>query len=248
MNRVKLVIAFDGAAYDGWQRQDSGRGVQQAVEDALGKIFPGTAFRVQGSSRTDAGVHALGLAAHVDLPPDARMTPLKLRAALNGVLPEDVRVVASTKARPDFDARFSAKSKQYRYFVWSHPVMNPLLRGRAWHVPAKLDFAAMKRAAKLFEGRHDFRSLTVNRGGGLEDSVRALSVCRVSRSGPRLTFVVQGTGFLYKMCRGIVGTLVQVGQGRIREADIRKILAAKDRTAAGMSAPAEGLVLWKVFY
>ena len=207
-SRVKLTIAFDGAAYDGWQRQGAGRGVQQVVEEALAKIFPGGPYRVQGSSRTDAGVHAAGLAAHADLPLSPRMTPRKLRAALNAYLPEDVRIVESSKAPPGFDARFSAKAKQYRYVVWNHPVMNPLLRGRAWHVPAKLDVRALMRAARLFVGTRDFRSLTVNRGGGLGDARRTLTVCHVTRSGPRITFVVQGTGFLYKMCRGIVGTLV----------------------------------------
>ena len=246
--RVKLVIAFDGGAYDGWQRQKSGKGVQQVVEEALAKLFPGAAPRVQGSSRTDAGVHALGLAAHVDLPLGRRMTPRKLRAALNAFLPEDVRVVDSVKAPAGFDARFSAAAKQYRYTVWNHPAMNPLLRGRAWHVPVKLDYPAVKRAAGLFVGRRDFRALTVNRGGGLDDAVRTLTLCRATRSGPRITFVIQGTGFLYKMSRGIVGTLVQLGQGRFEESDVRKILAAGNRAAAGMTAPAEGLVLWKVFY
>jgi tRNA pseudouridine38-40 synthase len=176
------------------------------------------------------------------------MTPRKLRAALNASLPQDVRVLESSKAPPGFDARFSARSKQYRYFVWNHPAMNPLLRGRAWHVPAKLDYPAMKRAARLFVGTRDFRALTVNRGGGLGDAVRTVTLCRVSRSGPRITFVLQGSGFLYKMCRGIVGTLVQLGQGKFREEEVREILAAGDRRAAGMTAPAEGLVLWKVTY
>jgi tRNA pseudouridine38-40 synthase len=248
LTRVKLIIAFDGSNYEGWQRQRSGTGVQELVEAALAKLIPGGAWRLQGSSRTDAGVHALGLAAHVDLPRDARVAPRKLRAGLNAFLPEDIRVLESVEAAPDFHARFGAVGKQYRYTVWNHPAMNPLLRGRAWHVPAKLNLAAVKRAARLFEGTRDFRSLTAKRRGILRDSVRTLTRCRVARSGPQLTFVIEGSGFLYKMCRGIVGTLVQAGQGRFSESDIRKILAEGNRAAAGMTAPAEGLVLWKVLY
>jgi len=248
LTRVKLTIAFDGAGYAGWQWQRSGTGVQQLIEEALAKILHGGPYRLQGSSRTDAGVHALGLVAHADLPLRGRLTPRKLRIALNAHLPDDVRIVEAAKAAPDFHARFSATGKQYRYAVWNHHAMNPLLRGRAWHVPVKLDYPAMKRAARLFEGKHDFRSFSANRDQVLEDAVRTLSVCRVTRKGPLLTFVIEGDGFLYKMCRGIVGTLVQVGQGRFKESDIRRILAAEDRRAAGMSAPAEGLVLWKVTY
>jgi tRNA pseudouridine38-40 synthase len=246
--RVKLTIAFDGAAYKGWQRLRSGTGVQQLIEEALAKIIPGGDYTLQSSSRTDAGVHALGLVAHVDLPLHERLTPRKLRSALNAYLPDDVRIVESVEAAPDFHARFHATGKQYRYFVWNHHAMNPLLRGRAWHVPAKLDYPALKRAARLFVGRHDFRSFTVNRGEGLDASARTLTRCGVTRSGPLLTFVVEGEGFLYKMCRGIAGTLVQVGEGRFKESDVRKMLASGSRAAAGMTAPAEGLVLWKVFY
>jgi tRNA pseudouridine38-40 synthase len=247
--RIKLTIAYDGTHYDGWQWQPDGKGVQQLVEDALVKLIPGGPYRLHSSSRTDAGVHALGMVAHVDLPlAQSRMTPLKLRIAINAYLPEDIRVLESVRARPDFHARFHATGKQYRYTVWNHPAMNPLLRGRAWQVPVQLDFPAMKRAAKLFVGTHDFRSLATNRGQVLKNAVRTLTRCDVTRSGPQINFTIEGDGFLYKMCRSIVGTLVQLGKGRFNEADIRKIIAAENRCAAGMTAPAEGLVLWKVFY
>jgi tRNA pseudouridine38-40 synthase len=247
--RIKLTIAYDGTGYQGWQLQNVGTGVQQLVEEALAKLFPGGSHRLHSSSRTDTGVHALGMVAHVDLPlAKSRMTPRKLRIAINAYLPEDIRVLESTRAKPDFHARFHASGKQYRYTVWNHPAMNPLLRGRAWHVPMKLDYAAMKHAAKLFVGKHDFRSLATNRGQVLKNAVRTMSRCDVTRSGAQLTFIIEGDGFLYKMCRSIVGTLVQVGKGRFSETDIRKILAAENRSAAGMTAPAEGLVLWKVFY
>jgi tRNA pseudouridine38-40 synthase len=249
MVRLKLTIAYDGTRYEGWQWQRVGTGVQQLVEDALAKLIPGGPYRLHSSSRTDAGVHALGMVAHVDLPQTGRrMTPFKLRIALNAYLPEDIRVLESVRTRPDFHARFHATGKQYRYTVWNHPAMNPLLRGRAWHVPVELDFREMKRAARLFVGTHDFRSLATNRGQVLKDAVRTLTRCDVTRSGPQMNFVIEGDGFLYKMCRSIVGTLVQVGRGRFQESDIREMLAARNRCAAGMTAPAEGLVLMKVFY
>ena len=249
LTRIKLTIAYDGTHYDGWQWQPDGKGVQQFVEEALAKLIPPGPYRLHSSSRTDAGVHALGMVAHVDLPlAKGRMTPRKLRISINAYLPEDIRVLESTRAKPDFHARFHATGKQYRYTVWNHAAMNPLLRGRAWQVPVKLDYPAMKRAAKLFVGKHDFRSLATNRGQELKDAVRTMTRCDVNRSGPQINFVIEGDGFLYKMCRSIVGTLVQVGKGRFSETDIRKILAAENRGAAGMTAPAEGLVLWKVYY
>ena len=248
--RIKLTIAYDGAGYEGWQCQNVGTGVQQLVEAAHAKLIPGGPHRLHSSSRTDTGVHALGMVAHVDLPlGQRRLTPSKLRPGINAFLPADIRVLASSRAKPDFHARFHATGKQYRYLVWNFPAMNPLLRGRAWHVSAPLDFRAMKNAARLFVGQHDFRSLaTTHPGRVLKNAVRTMTRCDVKRSGSQLTFIIEGDGFLYKMCRGIVGTLVQVGKGRFSETDIRKILAAENRSAAGMTAPAEGLVLWKVFY
>jgi len=246
--KFRLVVAYDGTAYAGWQVQKIGLGVQQKIEEALAKLFPSRP-RVHGSSRTDTGVHALGLVAHVEIPPsEFRMTVRKLALALNAHLPEDIRVLAASRCRVDFHARFDTTGKQYRYLVWNLGAMNPLLRTQAWHVPVKLDLPAMRAAAKRFVGRHDFRSFTANPGYERESTVRRLTRCDVRRSGPLLTFIIEGEGFLYKMCRGIVGTLVQVGQGKIAAADIRRILGDRDRRVAGMTAPAHGLVLWKVFY
>jgi tRNA pseudouridine38-40 synthase len=246
--KFKLTIAFDGTAYQGWQVQKIGVGVQEKIEAALAKLFPSKP-RLHGSSRTDTGVHALGLVAHFEVPPaECPMPPAKLLLAINAWLPEDIRVLAVARARPDFHARFDATAKQYRYFIWNHPVMNPLLRLRAWHVKRPLDLAAMRRAAQLFIGRHDFRSFRANPDYDTESTVRTLTRCEVRRRGRELTVILQGDGFLYKMCRGIVGTLVQVGEGKIGADDIRHILAHRDRRVAGMTAPAHGLVLWKVFY
>jgi tRNA pseudouridine38-40 synthase len=246
--RIKLTIAYDGANYAGWQCQKNGVGVQQRVQEAIAKIFPG-AGPLQSSSRTDTGVHALGMVAHFDLAATALKIPAgKIVLAINAHLSSDVRVMAAARCRDDFEARFSAKGKQYRYFLWMGAAMNPLLRHQAWHVPRLLDVAAMRDAAKLFIGRHDFKSLAATRNYEMSSTVRTLTKCQIKRNGPLLTFIIEGDGFLYKMCRGIVGTLAQVGQGKIPPCAIRDILDKRDRKAAGMTAPAHGLVLWKVFY
>ncbi len=246
--KFKLTIAYDGTNYAGWQVQTTGIGVQQRVEEALAKLFPSVG-RIHSSSRTDTGVHALGMVAHVEIArAEFKMEPAKLALAINAHLPEDIRVVSARRCHADFHARFDAAGKQYRYFVWNHIAMNPLLRHQAWQVPRKLDLPAMRAAAKLFLGRHDFKSLAATRSYEMESTVRTLNRCEIKRSGSLLTFIIEGDGFLYKMCRGMVGTLVQVGQGKIAANEIRQILASKDRRVAGMTAPACGLVLWRVFY
>ncbi|MDB6065902.1 MAG: tRNA pseudouridine synthase [Pedosphaera sp.] len=246
--KFKLTIAYDGTNYAGWQVQKTGIGVQQRVEEALAKLFPSVG-RIHSSSRTDTGVHALGMVAHVEIPrAEFKMSPAKLALAINAHLPEDIRVVSARRCSKGFHARFDAAGKQYRYFVWNHPAMNPLLRRQAWQVPRKLDLAAMRSAARLFLGRHDFKSLAASRNYEMESTVRTLSRCDIKRSGSLLTFIIEGDGFLYKMCRGIAGTLVQVGEGKFAAEGIKQILESKDRRVAGMTAPACGLVLWRVYY
>jgi tRNA pseudouridine38-40 synthase len=156
--------------------------------------------------------------------------------------------MAASRARETFHARFDATGKQYRYFVWNHTAMNPLLRHRAWQVTRPLNLPAMRAAAPQFVGRHDFKSFASNRNYEMESTRRRLTRCDIKKSGPQLTFIIEGDGFLYKMCRGIVGTLVQIGLGKFPPAEIRRMLAKKDRRVSGMTAPAHGLVLWKVFY
>ena len=160
--KFKLTIAYDGTGYEGWQVQKIGTGVQEKVEAALAKLFPSRP-RVHSSSRTDTGVHALGMVAHFEVPrAECRMTPRKLALALNAWLPEDIRVLSAARANSEFHARFDAAGKQYRYFVWNHPAMNPLIRRTAWHVPRPLDLRAMRAAAPFFLGRHDFQSFAAN--------------------------------------------------------------------------------------
>jgi len=246
--KFKLRIAYDGTQYEGWQVQKIGTGVQEKLEAALAELFP-CHPRVHSSSRTDTGVHALGMVAHFEVPrAECRMTPRKLALALNAWLPEDIRVLAASRAKKDFHARFDATGKQYRYFMWNHAAMNPLIRHTTWHVPRPLDLRAMRIAAPFFVGKHDFQSFAANPGYTKETTVRTLTRCDIRQSGRLLTLIIEGEGFLYKMCRGIVGTLVQVGLGKFAPEEIKQMLAQKDRRVAGMTAPARGLVLWKVSY
>jgi tRNA pseudouridine38-40 synthase len=246
--KFKLIIAFDGTRYQGWQVQKIGTGVQEKIEESLAKLFPGGP-RLHSSSRTDTGVHALGMVAHFEVPLGAwKQSGRKLALALNAWLPEDIRIVSATQSRKEFHARFDAGSKQYRYFVWNHPAMNPLIRHSAWHVPRPLNASAMIRAAHYFVGRHDFRSFAANSGYAKESTVRTVSRCELRKTGRLLTFIIEGDGFLYRMCRGIVGTLVQIGLGKFPPGEVNAMLAKKDRRVAGMTAPAHGLVLWKVKY
>ncbi len=249
--KFKLTIAYDGTNYAGWQVQQTGIGVQQRVEEAFIKIFP-SVRQIHSSSRTDTGVHALGMVAHVEIPQaELKMPPAKLPLAINAHLPQDIRVIDAVRCRSSFHARFDATGKQYRYFVWNHRTMNPLLRHQAWAVHQPLDLAAMRAAARHLVGKHDFTSFAGTRNYRLlkmESAVRTVTHCEIIKRGPLLTFVIEGDGFLYKMCRCIVGTLVQVGQGKFNPADVNEMLAKKDRGTAGMTAPAQGLVLWKVMY
>ena len=246
--KLKLIIAYDGTRYAGWQVQATGLGVQQRLQEAIARIFPGTG-PVHGSSRTDTGVHALGMVAHVELPRFELKMPIgKVALALNAHLPEDIRVIGASRCRAEFHARFSATGKQYRYFVWNHPVMNPLLRHQAWQVPKALNLAAMRTAAQHFVGTHDFKSFSGVRSYKMKSTVRTVTRCDLKRSGRLLTFLIEGDGFLYKMCRTMAGTLVQIGLGKHAPVEVRSMLERKDRRAAGMTAPAHGLVLWKVYY
>jgi tRNA pseudouridine38-40 synthase len=189
------------------------------------------------------------MVAHFEVPrAEYSMPARKLALALNAWLPEDIRVLSATRATSHFHARFDASGKQYRYAIWNHSAMNPLLRRNAWHVPRRLDIHLMRAAAQMFPGKHDFQSFAANSGYRRESTVRTLIRCDVKQSGPLITVIIEGDGFLYKMCRGIVGTVVQAGLGKFPPGDIKRMLASRDRRVAGMSAPAHGLTLWKVFY
>ena len=250
----KLTIAYDGTRYGGWQRQPNAMTVQELVEGALAKLT-GARVVTHGSGRTDAGVHARAQVASCSFA--TRHTPLTIRRALNANLPEDVRVVRVQEVNAKFHARFSATGKEYRYQIDTGIVADPFLRPYAWHRSWKLDVTAMRRAARLFKGKHDFTALAASRvrrdaavvcGNSERTPVRTISKLTVTKRGELLTIAVAADGFLYKMVRSIVGALVKVGEGKMTAAQLAGIVKAKKRVALVETAPAKGLFLWRVDY
>lgn len=244
---LALTLAYEGTAFAGWQRQPGLRTVQAAVEEALAAIEE-RPVTVVAAGRTDAGVHARGQVASVDVTNE--LTPAVLVRALNVRLPEDVRVVAVKVAPPGFDARREARAKVYQYTLAVGADPGPFVRRVVWHVPQRLDVRAMARAAAMLVGEHDFAAFQAS-GGDVRTSVRRLLASRLVEApgAPRyLHYRVVGTGFLRHMVRNIVGTLVDIGKGRWPPDEMGAILASRSRRRAGMTAPAEGLVLERVIY
>ena len=247
-SRLKLIVAYDGAPFSGWQSQPNGNGIQDHLENAFEQICS-QRVRVHGAGRTDAGVHALGQCAHVDLPARRYGTD-RWRSALNGVLPPAIRIVECRFVAESFHARFSAKGKVYSYRVWNTEVLMPLENGRVWHVRDPIDHELIASAAKWFLGRHDFSSFAANRGAAVADPVRTLREVRVRKTGPLLTFRFEGDGFLYKMVRMMVGALVQIG---LHNAPPNEIRGRLDHPRGPIDtvrnvAPAGGLFLIRVRY
>jgi tRNA pseudouridine38-40 synthase len=225
--------------------QPSGSTIQEFVEGALAKLAHG-AVRVHGSGRTDAGVHAKAQVANCSF--RTALTTATLVRALNANPPVDVRVKKVEEVDARFHARFSAKGKEYHYQIACGAVADPFLRAYAWHHPRPLDVAAMRRAARLLKGRHDFAALSANPMRPVETTVRRVSKLSVTRRGNLLTIAVVADGFLYKMVRSIVGALVKVGEGRMTVEELQKLVKAKRRSALVETAPAHGLFLWRVVY
>jgi len=244
--RFKLTVAYDGTAYAGWQVQPHDPSVQQTIEDTL-KGIVGHAVKVHGSGRTDQGVHARGQVAHVDL--TCRMDAESVCRALNARLPQDIRILKTSLARPDFHARRSATGKEYRYFVWNDTMVLPDKRLYTAHVYRPLDVGAMRKAAAFFVGRHDFASFTANPQREVESTVRTIFAFAVSKKGKEILFRVSGEGFLYKQVRSMVGFLIRVGEGAEKPEAVRELLAScAPRKARVPSAAARGLFLWRVWY
>ena len=243
----RLTIAYRGTDFSGWQgqRQAGKRTVQECIEAALEKIW-GQKISLQGSGRTDTGVHALGQMASFNAP--RLHAAVVLQRALNANLPRDVRIVKCRLVSPAFHARFDARGKTYRYLIWNRLVQDPFTLDTHWHVPRPLDLPAMRRAARLLLGRHDFASFTSNPGYERESTVRVMKRASVVRDGAALVFHFTADGFLYRMVRNLVGALAKVGLGKITVDDFGKILRACSRSEAPATAPACGLYLMKVTY
>ena len=245
MTRWALLLEYDGTGFVGWQHQENGLSVQQVLEEAASRLA-GTRISSICAGRTDAGVHAIGQVAHIDL--ERGMTAGSLAAALNfHMKPHPVVVRQAVQVADDFSARFSATGRAYRYRILNRPARPALEAFRVWHVPKPLDAAAMADAAALLLGRHDFTSFRAA-SCQAQSPLRTLDRLEVTRHGDRIDIVAEARSFLHHQVRNMVGTLRLVGDGRWKPGQVANALAACDRAAAGPTAPADGLVLTGVRY
>src|SRR5882724_9566824 len=257
--RLKLIVSYDGAEFAGWQSQSHRNTIQDHVERAFERVL-GKPARVHGAGRTDAGVHALAQCAHVDLAND-RLSAARWTEALNALLPPTIRVLRCQYVSNDFHARLSAKGKIYRSRIWLSSVLPPFEYGRAWHIPRPVDLTILRRAARQFVGTHDFAGFAANRGksgrrgdtdssrGEQEKStIRTIYSVRIRKTGSCVAIEFDGDGFLYKMVRLIVGTLVKSVLGKVRIEDVAARLNSGQLSTPRFVAPAEGLFLIRVRY
>lgn len=239
--RVRLWVAYDGTNYHGWQLQENGVTVESVLNRALEDLL-GEEIRVIGASRTDSGVHALENVAVFDT--GSPIPAEKICHALNARLPEDIRVQRSEEVGADWHPRHCSSKKTYEYRIYRGEISQPVRRLYTCHIYRELDVEAMRRAASFLEGEHDFKSFC-QMGGQTRTTVRRIYRLELEEQGPELVIRVTGAGFLYNMVRIIAGTLMEVGFGRIPPEEIRTILEKRDRSAAGPTAPAQGLTLVK---
>lgn len=253
---IRLTLAFDGTAYCGWQIQVDRPTVQGILGSAIAAIT-GEQAKLTGSGRTDSGTHARALVANFVT--TSRIPCAQMRRALNSTLPRDIRVLSVRRADPDFHARHQARSKVYRYQIYCGPVLPPHLSREYLHYLYPLDLGKMQRAARLFVGEHDFASFT--KGSGFEaraersestpsrrPTVRKILRCELRKWGYKLHFTVEGNGFLRYMVRNMVGTLLAIGCGRMSMEEFEALFSRRDRSLAGSTVPAHGLILLKVRY
>ena len=245
MRTINLIIEYDGSNYLGWQIQPKGHTIQGVIQDRL-KRLTGEPLQLIGSGRTDAGVHALGQVAHFKT--ESRMDANTFQRALNSLLPEDIVIRRAEEVEADFHARRSAKSKIYEYRILNRSTPPAVDRQYVWHVPQKLNLDEMKKATHNLVGEHDFSAFR-SVGSSTRSSVRnILRADWKTGKGGLLRFEIEATGFLKQMVRAIVGTLVEVGRGKIDAEGFRDILNSKNRREAGPTAPAHGLFLKEVRY
>lgn len=244
MERIRLDIEYDGTNYCGWQRQKKDIAIQQVIEEAINKIQGGVCT-VEGSGRTDAGVHALNQVAHFDstctIPADS------WRFVLNNILPPDIRIVKSTAVQKDWHARFWAKDKTYKYVFHNSRVNTAIKRNYSFFVPYRLDEEKMKRALNDLLGEHDFNAF-MSRKSDKENTVRTIYSVSLERHGDELHLYIKGNGFLHNMVRTIAGTLIDIGRGQLGEDTFKRAIETKDRVILGITADAGGLFLCEVNY
>jgi tRNA pseudouridine38-40 synthase len=241
---IRLILAFEGTAYHGWQMQGDLPTLQGLLSEAIARIT-GEQVSLTGSGRTDAGTHARRLVANFLT--GSRIPPAQLARGLNSMLPRDVRVLSARRVPPGFHARRNAISKAYRYQIYLGPVLLPHLAREYYHYPHRIGVGEMAQAARLFEGEHDFASFAKT-ASLPSNTIRRIFRCELKKQGYRLHLTVEGSGFLHHMVRNMAGTLLEVGRGSMGLREFRELFVKRDRKLAGFTAPAHGLVLLKVRY
>lgn len=244
MRRIKITIAYDGTAYNGWQKQNNATGIQEKVEKACESIF-GEPMTITGASRTDTGVHAFGQVATFET--DKQIPTNRIPHALNAHLPDDIVVHKAEEVHEDFHPRYNAKKKTYRYVINQGEFHIPQYRFNTTFIPQNLDMEMMQRACKLFEGEYDFKGFC-STGSSVKTTVRTIYSMDIQKQGSLLVLEVTGNGFLYNMVRIIAGTLIEVGKGKRDLKTVEEAILQGDRNKAGVTAPAKGLTLMKIYY
>jgi len=249
MRNLKLVLAYDGTEFSGWQVQPGAATIQGTLASAIGRVT-GEKVLPQGSGRTDAGVHALGqVATFITQSP---IPPENLVVAMNDVLPSTIRVLSAVEAPAEFHARKSARAKTYRYRIYRGAICPPFLARYVWHHPYPLDEDQMREVAPLIVGEHDFTSFAAvdpERGQEADlSNLRQIFGSRWERQDDEFVYTVRGNGFLHHMVRNLVGTFLLVAKGTLKASDLARIMEARSRSAAGATAPASGLCLVSVEY
>lgn len=248
MHCYKLTIAYDGTLYSGWQIQPNAPSIQEQLQNAVKSLLSGESAAVIGSGRTDAGVHALGQIAHFCAAHHFELN--RLLWSLNGLLPKDIRVKKVEEVPLDFHSQYHATGKEYHYHIVTDRILDPFRRFYVWHLLLKLDLSLLKEAAALFVGTHDFTSFAnePQAGSVKRNPVKTLSRLDVCLLEGEIRLEFEGNGFLYKMVRNIVGTLIDAASHRLHLEDIPLIFEAKDRRRASFAAPPQGLFLVRVDY
>lgn len=244
MRNIKLIIEYDGTNYAGWQIQKNAKSIQGTLESTLKRII-GEKVRLVSCGRTDSGVHAEGHAANFKT--NSKISLVNLQRGLNSVLPKDIVIKEAKEVPLDFNSRYDAKSKVYRYTILNRSYPQALCRNYFYYVPYKLDLNLMRREAKCLVGKHDFKSFQAA-DKKERSSIRTIKKLNIKRKGNLIEIEIEADGFLYNMVRNIVGTLIEIGRGRFKAGSMKKILKAKNRDLAGPTAPAKGLCLAEVKY
>ncbi|WP_066889884.1 tRNA pseudouridine(38-40) synthase TruA [Clostridium nigeriense] len=244
MRNIKITLEYDGTNYLGWQKQKVGKTIQGTLEEAI-KTLTHEDIEVIGSSRTDAGVHARGFIANFKT--NSKIPAEKFREAINHKLPDDIVILKSEMVEDDFHSRYNARGKTYSYSILNRDVTSAIDRNYIYHVKRELDLNSMREACKYFIGTYDFSAFKTS-GSSVKSSIRTISDLYIEKNDNIIKIFVTGDGFLYNMVRIIVGTLIMVGNNKIKPEEIKNIINSKNRDNAGICVPPTGLTLEKVYY